>query len=190
MQRRAPWVLAAWLIGMSPALGQGLPEGTFASTKEGCEKLAGKTPAELGADLDFYVLTKAGVTGYLQRCDFLTVTPHDAKSWVATAFCDEQGYIYPDLFAIAAKTDGKLSVTRVTDLTQEPSEAADDSSVPDDDLDPSELDRDHTETGGASESGGAGTGGGDASTNAQGAGDTSPASDAFNTYVRCENVKP
>ena len=120
MQRIAPWMIAAWLIGASPALAQGLPDGTFASTKEGCAKLVSKTPAELGADLDFSVLSKAGVTTYLQRCDFVSVVPHDAKSWVATAFCDEQGYVYPDLFAIAERDGGKLSVTRVTDLTQEP----------------------------------------------------------------------
>ncbi len=178
MQRRPPLVLAIWLIGMSPAVAQGLPEGVFASDKEGCAKLAGKTPAELGADLDFYVLTKTGVSTYLQRCDFISVTPHDAKSWLATAFCDEQGYIYPDLFAIAEREGGNLSVTRETDLTQEPSEAADDSSVPSDDLDPSELDHDQTDTSG-----------GTASSAAQGADETQPASDAFNTYVRCENVK-
>ncbi len=179
MQRRAPWFLAAWFIVVSPASAQGLPDGTFASDKDGCAKLIGKTPAELGSDLDFYVLNKSGVTTYLQRCDFISVTPHDAKSWVATAFCDEQGYIYPDLFAIAQREEGKLSVTRETDLTQEPSEAADDSSVPSDDLDPSELDGDPSET-----SGGA------ASSAAQGAGEAQPASDAFNTYVRCDNVKP
>lgn len=178
MQRRAPWVLSVWLVGMSPALAQGLPDGTFASDKEGCAKLASKTPAELGADLDFYVLTKTGVTTYLQRCDFLSVMPHDAKSWVATAFCDEQGYIYPDLFAIAEREGGKLSVTRETDLTQEPSETADDSSVPSDDIAPSELDHDQTDNSG-----------GTASSAAHGADETQPASDAFNTYVRCENVK-
>ncbi len=103
MQRTVSCMIAVWLIGGAPALGQGLPEGTFASTKDGCAKLVSKTPAELGADLDFYVLSKAGVTSYLQRCDFVSVAPHDAKSWVATAFCDEQGYVYPDLFAIAAE---------------------------------------------------------------------------------------
>ena len=134
MQRIAPWMIAAWLIGASPALAQGLPDGTFASTKEGCAKLVSKTPAELGADLDFSVLSKAGVITYLQRCDFVSVAPHDAKSWVATAFCDEQGYVYPDLFAIAEREGGKLSVTRVTDLTQEPNEGpAEDLSASSDD---------------------------------------------------------
>ncbi len=180
MQRIAPWMIAAWLIGLSPALAQGLPDGTFASTKEGCAKLVSKTPAELGADLDFSVLSKAGVITYLQRCDFVSVAPHDAKSWVATAFCDEQGYVYPDLFAIAEREGGKLSVTRVTDLTQESSEGpADDSSSSTDDLDPSELDRNQDQASGDSKSPGG-----------QGDVDTPSASDAFNTYVRCENVKP
>jgi hypothetical protein len=167
-------------MGLSQALAQGLLDGTFASTKEGCAKLVSKTPAELGADLDFSVLSKAGVTTYLQRCDFVSVVPHDAKSWVATAFCDEQGYVYPDLFAIAEREGGKLSVTRVTDLTQESSEGpADDSSSSADNLDPSELDRDQDQTSGDSKSPGG-----------QGDVETPSASDAFNTYVRCENVKP
>jgi hypothetical protein len=128
MQRVASLMTAAWLMGAAPVFAQGLPDGTFASTKEGCAKLVSKTPAELGADLNFNVLTRSGVTSYLQRCDFFGVTAHDAKSWVATAFCDEQGYIYPDLFAVAEKEEGKLSVTRVTDLTQEPYEGHDDRS--------------------------------------------------------------
>jgi hypothetical protein len=75
---------------------------------------------------------------------------------------------------------GKLSVTRITDLTQEPNEGpAEDSSAPSDDPDPAELDHDQDQTSGDSKSPGG-----------QGDVDTPSASDAFNTYVRCENVKP
>ena len=180
MRRVAPWMMVALSLGASPALAQALPDGTFASTKEGCAKLAGKTPAELGSGLDFYVLSKTGVVSYLQRCDFVAVAPHDAKSWVATAFCDEQGYVYPDLFAIAERDGGELSVTRVTDFAQEPYGGRDeDSSVPADDLDPSELDKDQDQASGDSKSPGG-----------QGDVDTPSANDAFNTYVRCENTKP
>jgi hypothetical protein len=180
MQRIALGMIAVWLMGAAPAFAQGLPDGTFASTKEGCAKLVSKTPAELGADLNFSVLTKKGVTSYLQRCDFVSVAPHDAKSWVATAFCDEQGYVYPDLFAVAEKEDGKLSVTRVTDLTQEPYEGHDDdSSISSDDLDPSELDKNEDHASGDSKS-----------PSGQGDADTPSAGDAFSTYVRCENAKP
>ena len=52
-------------------------------------------------------------------CDFVSVSARDAKSWVATAFCDELGYTYPDLFSIKQKDDGRLNVTRITDLTQQ-----------------------------------------------------------------------
>ena len=130
--------------------------------------------------ISFYVLNKSGVTSYSQRCDFVSVAPHDAKSWVATAFCEEQGYVYPDLFAIAEKEEGKLSVTRVTDLTQEPYEGHDeDSPISSDDLNPSELDKDADQSSGDSKSP---SGEGDA--------DTPSAGDAFSTYVRCENAKP
>jgi hypothetical protein len=180
MLRLAPCMIAALLVGAAPAFAQGLPDGTFASTKEGCAKLVGKTAAELGADLNFYVLNKSGVTSYLQRCDFVSVAPHDARSWVATAFCEEQGYVYPDLFAIAEKEEGKLSVTRVTDLTQEPYEGHDeDSPITSDDLNPSELDKDEGQASGDSKS-----------PSGQGDADTPSASDAFSTYVRCENAKP
>ncbi len=180
MQRTAAWMFAVWLIGASPALAQGLPEGTFASTKEGCAKLVSKTPAELGSGLDFYVLSKAGVVSYLQRCDFVSVAPHDATSWIVTAYCDEQGYVYPDLFAIAERAGGELSVTRVTDLTQEPYEGpSEDSPAAGDDLDPSQLDHDEDQAGGDGKS-----------SAPHGDTDTSSGNDAFNTYVRCENVKP
>jgi hypothetical protein len=92
-----------------------LPEGTFAS-EDGCNKLAAKTPAELGEDLDFEILTKKGLLAYQRACDFINVHTHDATSWVATVFCDELGYTYPDLISIKQKDDGRLDVTRFTDL--------------------------------------------------------------------------
>jgi hypothetical protein len=102
-----------WLLGTNALAAQSLPDGTFASSKAGCAKLTTKTLAELGEDLDFTVVTKSGFTGYQQRCDFVNVTPHNATSWLATAYCQEQGYAYPDLFAVAQKEDGSLSVTRL-----------------------------------------------------------------------------
>src|SRR6516225_9322033 len=111
-------LLGLWLLGTGFASAQGLPEGTYASSKEGCTKLQSKTASELGEDLDFYVLTGKGLTGYQQACDFVNVTAHNATSWIATAFCDEEGYTYPDLLAIAKKEEGKLTVVRLTDLTQ------------------------------------------------------------------------
>jgi hypothetical protein len=112
------WLAAA---GSAPAQTpeSALPEGTFASTKEDCELLATKTPSELGEEFDFEVLTKKGLVGYQQVCDFVNVFARDAKDWVATAFCDEAGYTYPDLFSIKQKDDGRLNVTRITDLTQQ-----------------------------------------------------------------------
>jgi hypothetical protein len=96
-----------------------LPEGTFASTPEDCAKLETTTPAELGEDLDFEVLSAKGLVAYQQTCDFVSVAARDATSWVVTAFCEEGGYSYPDLFSIKSKADGSLNVTRVTDLTQQ-----------------------------------------------------------------------
>jgi hypothetical protein len=119
--RRAA-MLAAGLFLLSPNLAwaqelptNSLPEGAFAS-EDGCIKLAGKTPAELGEDLDFEILTKKRLLAYQRACDFVNVYTHDATSWVATAFCDELGYTYPDLISIKQKDDGRLDVTRFTDL--------------------------------------------------------------------------
>jgi hypothetical protein len=38
--------LGVWLAAAGVALAQGLPEGTFASSKEGCAKLKDKTVTE------------------------------------------------------------------------------------------------------------------------------------------------
>ena len=112
-------IVGIWLVSAGAVMAQGLPEGTYASSKEGCAKLEAKTTADLGDDFDFYVLTGKGLMGYEQACDFVNVSAHNAMSWVATAFCDEQGYTYPDLFSIAQKDEGTLAVTRLTDLTQQ-----------------------------------------------------------------------
>jgi hypothetical protein len=173
MKRTALLTFGVWLLGAGLAAAQGLPEGTFASSKEGCTKLQNKTPAELGEGLDFTVVSKTGVVGYLQRCDFVNVTAHNATSWLATAFCEESGYTYPDLFAIAQKDNGELSVTRLTSQQETYEGAGDDSSANADDLDPSEADRDDK----AGSDKGAATG------------DQSADVDEQNGYVRCDHVK-
>ena len=167
-------ILGAWLAGATGAMGQDLPEGIFASSQDGCAALKTKTVVELGEDLDFYVLTKSGVSTYMQRCDFTSVTPHGEARWLATAFCDEDGYVYPDLFAIAQKEDGGLAVSRLTDVTQQ---QGTESEIPEsftDDMNPVELGREPSE--GASEEPAA----------------TEPVSkpDAFNHYILCPDVKP
>jgi hypothetical protein len=173
MKRTALLTFGVWLLDTGLAAAQGLPEGTFASSKEGCTKLQNKTPAELGEGLDFTVVSKTGMVGYLQRCDFVNVTAHNATSWLATAFCEESGYAYPDLFAIAQKDNGELSVTRLTSQQETYEGAGDDSSANADDLDPSEADRDDK----------AGTDHG-ATTDDQSANE-----DEQNAYVLCDHVK-
>jgi len=175
MRRTIVGTLAIWLVSAGAGMAQGLPEGTYASSKEGCAKLEAKKMTELGDDFDFYVLTSKGLTGYEQACDFVTVSAHNATSWVATAFCDEAGYIYPDLFAIAQKAEGALALTRLTDLTQQ--------SAPD----TSESEASEQAEQESSGEAGAGTeplagGAQDQAAETQGASQVS-------AYVRCENVK-
>ena len=141
MHRTALLAFGVWLASAGLAAAQGLPEGTFASSKEGCAKLKQKTAAELGEDLDFTVLSKTGVTANLQRCDFVTVTARNATSWLATAFCEEPGYAYPDLFAIVQKENGDLSVTRMTVQQESYDETDEEPALSADDLDPSEVGR-------------------------------------------------
>jgi hypothetical protein len=176
-------VTGLWLAAAGSAQAQtpdsALPEGTFASTKEDCDLLATKTPAELGEELDFEVLTKKGLTGYQQVCDFVNVLAHDAKSWVATAFCDEAGYTYPDLFSIKQKDDGKLNVTRITDLTQQ---GGYDASAQ---TDSGETDAPE-ESGGGEAPGKAGEPSGEQNQTL----DQQGASESYSSFVKCDTVKP
>jgi hypothetical protein len=169
-----------WLAGAGLALPQApdstLPEGTFASTKEDCALLATKTPAELGEEFDFEVLTKKGLVGYQQVCDFVNVFAHDGKSWVATAFCEEAGYTYPDLFSIKQKDDGRLNVTRITDLTQQGGYDA-------------SAQSDTGETDAPEESGGVGASGDHSGGQSQTL-DQQAASESYSAFVKCDTVKP
>jgi hypothetical protein len=182
MRRAVLFATGLLLLGAGLALAQApenpLPEGTFASTPEDCTTLATKTPAELGEDFDFEVLTKKGLVGYQQICDFVNVFGHDGKSWVATAFCDESGYTYPDLFSIKQKDDGKLNVTRITDLTQHG--GYDSSSKSDSEAsDAPQRSADGKEPGTADES----SGEEDKSSDEQ-------ASESYSAFVKCDKVKP
>ena len=169
-----------WLASAGLALPQApdgtLPEGTFASTKEDCALLATKTPAELGEEFDFEVLTKKGLVGYQQVCDFVNVFAHDGKSWVATAFCEEAGYTYPDLFSIKQKDDGRVNVTRITDLTQQGGYDA-------------SAQSDTGETDAPEESGGAGVTGDHSGGQSQTL-DQQAASESYSAFVKCDTVKP
>ncbi len=165
------------LLGLGPAMAAEFPEGTFASDAEACERLAKETPAELGDDLDFQVISKKGFTAFQQVCDFVSVAPHDDTSFVATAFCDEGGYTYPDLFSIKVKGE-RLNVTRVTDLTANgPSsdpgmtDAPESSDGKPQDADPESAGEDAAD--GAEPS----------------AADEQPL-EAFSSFVKCTSVKP
>jgi hypothetical protein len=177
MRRAALLALAAWLAGSGACLAQGLPEGTFASSKEGCGKLKEKTVAELGQDLDFTVFNaKKGVDANAQHCDLVSVTPRNATSWVATAFCEEPGYGFPDMFAVVQQPNGDLSVTRMTVQQESYDESEEESEAFADDLDPSEIGRPKPAEGEAA------------------SGDDAAAATAeeedVNAFFRCETVKP
>jgi hypothetical protein len=179
MVRAALLAIAVVLASVSVAAAQGLPDGTFASTKEGCAKLKENSPAELGDDIGFTVMNKSGFKAGLQHCDFVTVTARNATSWLATAFCEEPGYAYPDLFAILEKNDGDLSVTRMT--VQQPSydQTEEEPSLSLDDLDPAEIGRE--EGAGSDES---------QAPEEEPTPEAEAAGDSPNTYFRCDNVKP
>jgi hypothetical protein len=183
MMRAVLLATGLWLAnaGMAPAQGpeNTLPDGTFASTKDDCAKLETKTPAELGQEFDFEVLTKKGFTEYQQACDFVSVSARDAKSWVATAFCDEAGYTYPDLFSIRQRDDGRLNVTRITDLTQQ---GGYDASAQ---ADPSEADTPEQSAGGAD----SGTAGAPSDNSSQTPAEQA-ASESYSAFVKCDTVKP
>lgn len=179
MHRAALLAFAVLLAAGGPAAAQGLPEGTFASSKDGCAKLKEKTLAELGDALDFTAVSKSGFSANLQHCDFLTVTARNTTSWVATAFCEEPGYSYPDLFAILEKPNGDLGVTRMTVQQLSYDHTEEEPALSADDLDPAEIGR----------SEGAGSGDSEA-LEEEPATEPEPAGDSPNTFYRCENVKP
>jgi len=182
MKRALMLGIPIMLLGAGLALAQApenaLPEGTFASTSEDCTKLATKTPADLGDDFDFEVLTKKGFVAFQQTCDFVNVFAHDAKSWVATAFCDEAGYTYPDMFSIKQKDDGKLNVTRLTDLTQQGSDDQSSQS------DTEESDGPEQSAGGKQPETAGGPSGDENKS------DDEQASESYSSFVKCEHVKP
>lgn len=182
MTRAVLFATGLLLLGAGLALAQApensLPEGTFSSTAKDCATLATKTPAELDEDFDFEVLTKKGLVGYQQTCDFVNVFAHDRKSWVATAFCDESGYTYPDLFSIKQKDDGKLNVTRITDFTQQRGNDASSQSDSEEFAEPEQS------------AGGKEPGNAEGPSGEEGKSSDEQASESYSAFVKCDKVKP
>ncbi len=95
MHRAALLGLGVWLAAAGVALAQGLPEGTFASSKEGCAKLKEKTVTELGQDLDFTVFSKTGVSANAQRCDFVSVSRATRRAGSPPPFARSRAMPFP-----------------------------------------------------------------------------------------------
>lgn len=111
-----PLVLFALMSGAALAADTaGLPDGTFASTEEGCKQLE-TTPAAALKDFDFQIFDKDGVTSTDTKCSFVTATKRDDKSWLATAFCEQQDFSYPDVASIEMLDGGRLRITMLTDI--------------------------------------------------------------------------
>lgn len=116
------------LLAMSGAVSAAeqtdLPSGTFASSEEGCKQLE-MTPAAQLKDYDFEIFTSKGVVSADSRCDFLSVTARDDKSWIATAFCEQPSFSYPDMISVQKIDDQKLRVTKLTEIESDSGVATD-----------------------------------------------------------------
>ena len=77
-------MLAAGLFLLSPNLAwaQELPTNSLprepSPRRTAATSLRRRTPAELGEDLDFEILTKKRLLAYQRACDFVNVYTHDA----------------------------------------------------------------------------------------------------------------
>ena len=143
MHRAALLAFGVLLASAGLAAAQGLPEGIFASTKEGCAKLKQTSAAELGDDIDFTILNKSGFNA---RPAALRLRHRDRAQRDQLAghprFARSRAIAYPDLFAILEEKNGDLRVTRMT--VQQPSydQTEEEPELSLDDLDPSEIGRD------------------------------------------------
>lgn len=115
--RRVVLALVCVISASGAALGAdsaGLPDGTF-STEEGCKQLE-TTPAASLKDFDFQIFDKDGLISADTKCSFVTTTKRNDKSWLASAFCEQQDFSYPDMASIEKLDDGKLRVTMLTEI--------------------------------------------------------------------------
>lgn len=116
----AAGVVAFALPGAAMAVDPaGMPDGTFASTEEGCKQLE-KTPPTKLTGYDFEIFTNGGLQTEDSRCDFVNVLKRDDKGWVATAFCEQQDFSYPDVISVQRLDDERLRITKLTEVEPEP----------------------------------------------------------------------
>lgn len=89
----------------------------YVSTPDACAALQSKG-VEAFNDLDFTALTfKDGIQGMEFHCDFYDVKARPNSSAVLVeAICEEPGFMYPDLIAIAPWDDKTIQVSSSYDL--------------------------------------------------------------------------
>lgn len=91
-------------------------KGVYASTEKGCAALA-KDGLSAVQDGEFLALTSEGVEGLEYNCEFLNLSSASGGSaWVASAFCQEPGFAYPDLVSVSALTEDSLMVTFLSEV--------------------------------------------------------------------------
>ena len=98
------------------AIGQSQIQPIYSGDPQGCDVLG--ESGEASPD-HIYFDPRSGLSTYAFHCDFLQVLPHPELPWhVATAFCEEPGYQYPDLILFAEQPDGSMTVISQSGLLQ------------------------------------------------------------------------
>jgi hypothetical protein len=105
------------LFSSGSTLAQSQIQPIYSNDPAGCEALAS------GSDTDSpdYALFNpaSGISTLDFHCDFLQVLPHPSLGWhVATAFCEEPGFQYPDLILFAEQPDRSMSVISQSGVLQ------------------------------------------------------------------------
>jgi len=88
-------------------------DGIFASSEAGCEAVAAGGDL-ISPDFTIFEPTK-GISTMDFHCDFVDIKQNGTSGWyVATAFCEEPGFQYPDMFTFTQNPGGDVMVTTLS----------------------------------------------------------------------------
>ncbi|MFZ1680530.1 MAG: hypothetical protein WAT70_05875 [Rhizobiaceae bacterium] len=111
---------ALCLILPTPAFAEGLIDGVYMQSEELCVRARAEGLETVAGDGNL-VLSPGRIESVEYHCQFVDVKSAGDHGEIATAWCEEPGFAFPDLLSITRRTENTLEIASVRDQPELPS---------------------------------------------------------------------
>lgn len=111
---------ALCLMVPAPVMAEGLIDGVYMQSEELCARARAEGLETVAGDGNL-VLSPGRIESVEYHCQFLDVKAASDYGEVATAWCEEPGFAFPDLISLTRRSEGEIETASVRDRPEEAS---------------------------------------------------------------------